>query len=113
MASSLRHPSLTKLQHIPSISVSKSNLDHCLVCPVAKQKNLFFVTHDNLSSSPLDLVHLDTWDPFFVEYVDVYKYFLTIVDDCTRVNWFYMMRNKNDVHSTFLLLLNMFLNTST
>ena len=97
----LGHPSLVKMQHIPGISLPKSSLDHCRVCHMAKQKNLPFTSHNNLSDSPFDLIHLDTWGPFSVESIDGYRYFLTIVDDCTRVTWIYMMRNKSDVSSIF------------
>lgn len=60
-----------------------------------------YVSHNNMSSSPFDLIHLDTWGPFLVESADGYRYFLMIVDDCTRVTWIYMMRNKSDVHYIF------------
>ena len=47
----LGHPSLTKLQHIPDISMSKSSLDHCHVCPLAKQNNFPYISHKHLSVS--------------------------------------------------------------
>lgn len=54
-----------------------------------------------MSESPFDLVHLDVWGPFSVESVEGHKYFLTIVDDCTRVTWIYMMKCKSDVSRLF------------
>ena len=54
-----------------------------------------------MSSSPFELVHLDTWDPFKVESVEGFRYFLTIIDDCTRVTWLYMLRNKSDASNVF------------
>lgn len=44
---------------------------------------------------------MDTWGPFSIESVEGFKYFLTIVDDCTRVTWIYMLRNKSDVLHQF------------
>lgn len=54
-----------------------------------------------MSKLPFDLVHLDVWGPFSTDSVDGYKYFLTIVDDCTRVTWVYMLINKSDVSIAF------------
>ena len=44
---------------------------------------------------------MDTWGPFSIESVHGYKYFLTIVDDATRVTWVYMLQNKSDVAAIF------------
>lgn len=54
-----------------------------------------------MSSSPFDLVHLDIWGPFSVESIEGYKYILTLADDCTRVTWVYMLKNKSDVSYIF------------
>ena len=105
----LGHPSLNKLQHIPCISsVSKSSptsIVQCPVCPLAKQKRLPYVSHNHLSDNPFDIVHLDIWGPFSIESIEGYRYFLTIVDDCNRVTWIYILRNKSDVSTIFPLFL--------
>jgi len=99
----LGHLSSAKLQHLSGIlPMTKSTIhDHCEVCPLAKQKRLPFSSNNHLSENPFDLVHLDIWGPFSVESVDGFKYFLTIVDDCTRVTWVYMLRNKSEVTKIF------------
>ncbi|XP_018453440.1 uncharacterized protein LOC108824502 [Raphanus sativus] len=70
----LGHPSSAKLQHLsPHIHIDKStHLEsfHCPVCPLAKQKRLPFPSHNNMSSAPFDLVHMDVWGPFAVESVE-------------------------------------------
>ncbi|XP_048620291.1 uncharacterized protein LOC125590664 [Brassica napus] len=59
-------------------------------------------SHEHYSSTaPSALLHLDTWGPFSTESVDSHKYFLTIVDDATRVTWVYMLSNKTDVSHIF------------
>ncbi|XP_033146632.1 uncharacterized protein LOC103863505 isoform X2 [Brassica rapa] len=97
----LGHPSSAKLQHLSAdIALDKSSLlEHasCPVCPLAKQRRLPFPHKNNMSKEPFDLIHIDTWGPFSVESVEGYKYFLTIVDDHTRVTWIYMMKYKSDV----------------
>ena len=103
----LGHPSADKLQCISgnfSLSKSKSSFthpSHCSICHLAKQKRLSYESHNHLSSLPFDLVHLDVWGPFSIESVEGYKYFLTIIDDCTRVTWVYMMKNKSEVTQHF------------
>ena len=54
-----------------------------------------------MSLAPFDLVHIDIWGPFSVESIEGFRYFLTIVDDCTRTTWVYMLRNKKDVSTVF------------
>lgn len=93
---------LNRLGHlIPSLKAGQSDFTPCTVCPLAKQKRLAFVSHNNLSSLPFDLIHIYIWGPFRIESVEGFKYFLTIVDDCTRVTWVYMLKNKSDVVTIF------------
>lgn len=101
----LGHPSFDKI-HILSkelhISIDK-NTHHlfCKVCPLAKQKRLSFHSSNNLSSHPFDLLHLDVWGPFHVTRLEGYRYFLTIVDDCTRAAWVHLLTNKSYVTIVF------------
>ena len=107
----LGHPSSSVLHnispHLPSFKRSSSSASHCHVCPLAKQKRLAFISNNTLSKNPFDLVHLDIWGPFKIESVEGYKYFLTLVDDCTRVTWIYMLKNKSDVSTVFPAFLNL------
>lgn len=41
-----------------------------------------------------DLIHLDIWGPFQVPTVEGCRFFLTIIDDCTRVTWVYLLKTK-------------------
>lgn len=105
----LGHPSSDKLKLLSgTLSMPKNSSlveSHCPVCPLAKQKRLSFESHNHMSSSPFDLIHLDVWGPFKRESVEGYKYFLTIVNDHTRVTWIYMLRNKSDVSKCFPVFL--------
>jgi len=105
----LGHPSSDKLKLLSgTLSMPKNSSlveFHCPVCPLAKQKRLSFESHNHMSSSSFDLIHLDDWGPFKRESVEGYKYFLTIVDDHTRVTWIYMLRNKSDVSKCFPIFL--------
>lgn len=39
--------------------------------------------------------------PFCVESFEGFRYFFTLVDDCTWVTWVYMLRNKEDISTVF------------
>ena len=50
-----------------------------------------------MSLKPFDLIHYDIWGPFQTIAVEGFRYFLTIVDDCSRYTWVYLLQNKSDV----------------
>ena len=75
---------------------SKCSDDVCYICPLAKHKRLPFVSHNHMSHIPFDLVHCDIWGPYHVSTCSGYTYFLTVVDDCTRFTWIYMLKHKSD-----------------
>ncbi|KAL6337510.1 hypothetical protein AAG906_037103 [Vitis piasezkii] len=76
---------------------SSFDLTPCNVCPLAKQRCLPYTSLNKRCSSTFDLLHLDIWGPFSVGSVEGYKFFLTIVDDYSRVTWVYMLKNKSEV----------------
>ncbi|KAL5831851.1 hypothetical protein ACOSQ4_017205 [Xanthoceras sorbifolium] len=71
----------------------------CYVCPLAKQRQLSFDSHNRLSALPFNLVNCDTWGPYHVPSHSRRRFFLTLIDDCTRFTWVYLMKNKSDVIS--------------
>lgn len=77
---------IDSMKSILFLSKIKTDEDHhCKVCHLSKQKHLPFVSHNKLSDNPFDLRHIDTWCPFSIPTHDGYRYFLTIVNDCTRI----------------------------
>lgn len=68
----------------------------CYICPLAKQRRLPFVSHNHMASHPFDLLHCDIWGPYRVTSHSGFRYFLTLVDDCTRFTWVYLLKNKCD-----------------
>ena len=52
-----------------------------------------------MSALPFDLIHCDIWGPYHIPSYSGYQYFLTLVDDCTRFTWLYLLKHKSDVHS--------------
>jgi transposase InsO family protein len=66
---------------------------------LAKQHRLVFLVSHSVSTSPFDLVHCDIWGPYSTASLTGAKYFLTIVDDCTRFTWVHLMNNKAQTRS--------------
>lgn len=79
------HAPYSVLQKIPSLKKHVMHPCNCLVCPLAKQHRLPFPTCSTKSKRPFDLVHIDVWGPYRVCTYNGFKYFLTLVDDCTRM----------------------------
>ena len=79
------HPLDVKLQALGQNFpfLQKSCNDLCKVYPLAKQKHLPFPFNNKLSSYASDLIHLDVWGPYATSSLNVFKYFLTVVDDAT------------------------------
>ena len=68
---------------------------------MAMQKRLSFVSHNNMSADPFDLVHINIWGPFNVSTPTRHRYYLTIVDDSTCATWVYLLCAKADVLTVF------------
>lgn len=63
---------------------------------MAKQRRLSFPAYNHVSNSIFDLIHCDIWGPFNIPTAG-YKYFFTLVDDCSRFTWVYLMHHKSVV----------------
>ncbi|KAG7585478.1 Integrase catalytic core [Arabidopsis thaliana x Arabidopsis arenosa] len=100
----LGHPSVSKIESITDVLGLKQNNNkgfHCSICPLAKQKHLPYISQNNICENVFDLLHIDIWGPFSVPTVEGYRYFLTIVDDHSRVTWLYLLRTKSEVLQVF------------
>ncbi|KAJ0495203.1 putative RNA-directed DNA polymerase [Helianthus annuus] len=69
----------------------------CETCHRAKQVRVPFPLSEHKTKNVGDLVHLDVWGPYKVASRDGFKYFLTVVDDYSRVVWCYLLKNKMEV----------------
>ena len=93
---------LELLRDVLGFSKAKNKgLTHCDICQCAKQKKLSYTLHPKICSAPFELLHIDIWGPFSETTQDGHRYFLTIVDDHTRVTWVYLLKLKSDVLTVF------------
>jgi len=86
--SSLGHPSNERLclLHKKYSYIVAKNPDTCDVCHRSKQRKLLFPLSTYRTLKPFDLMHIDIWGPCSTS-INGFKYFLTIVDGCTRYTW--------------------------
>ncbi|CAN1825789.1 Retrovirus-related Pol polyprotein from transposon TNT 1-94, partial [Linum perenne] len=91
----LSHSRVSYLQSLDSAIVTKP-AQPCAICHFAKQRKLPFFLSKSVSNGIFDLIHIDTWGPNSLPSYDGYSYFLTIVDDFSRVTWVMLMKHKSD-----------------
>ena len=70
------------------------------MCVHSKQHKLPFSPSPSRATACFDLVHLDLWGPYKVMALNDASYFLTILDDHSRVLWTFLLQNKLQVAKT-------------
>ncbi|XP_019258757.1 PREDICTED: uncharacterized protein LOC109236973 [Nicotiana attenuata] len=68
----------------------------CSVCPMARQQRLPFSDSSIHSNVPFHLVHIDIWGPYHTRTYNGFRYFITLVDDFSRVTWTHLLTCKSD-----------------
>ena len=98
----LGHPSFSLLKKLyPHIS-SLSSLN-CESCQYAKLHRVHLSPKVNRrASTPFELVHYDVWGPCPILFLTKFKYFVTFMDDFSRVTWLCLMKSRFELF--FLIL---------
>ena len=77
------------------ISKIKPNLPKrmydCETCHYSKSSRLPFKLSVSKVSQVFELIHSDVWGPFSIS-IDGFKYFVTFIDDFSRVTWIYLLK---------------------
>ena len=81
----LGHLPFTKLQQLGLITEHSdiTLIKQCLVCSKARHHRLPFPHSKIYSTHSFDLIHVALWGPYKVQTYNGFRYFLTIVDDCS------------------------------
>ncbi|CAI7808473.1 unnamed protein product [Closterium sp. NIES-53] len=74
--------------------------DNCEICLLSKFTRFPFHSVTGRSKKPLELVHIDLVGPLPVQGHKGERYFLTIVDDWSRLMWAYPLKQKDHAAST-------------
>lgn len=99
----LGHPNFGYLKHLlPDLFPNKVLSDlKCNICIVAKSHRTSYLPSMNKSIIPFALVHSDVWGPSPIYTGSGIRWFVTFIDDCTRMTWLYLLKHKDDVFSVF------------
>ena len=68
----------------------------CDICPKANQQRLPFQLSTISTTSPFELIHVDTRGPYQTKTRAGHRFFLTIVDDFTKATWTHLMVTKDE-----------------
>lgn len=74
----------------------------CSTCELAKSHRITYLPSSNKSSVPFDVMHSDVWGTERVPSISKARYFVTFIDECTRMTWISLLQNKTDVCQAFL-----------
>ncbi|RDX93352.1 hypothetical protein CR513_24403, partial [Mucuna pruriens] len=73
----------------------------CDICQFSKHHRATFSLGNNKSLEPFDLIHSDVWGPASNS-ISGAKWFVSFIDDCTRVTWIFLMKHKYEVCQIFV-----------
>ncbi|CAL9013514.1 unnamed protein product [Prunus brigantina] len=99
----LGHASFSYLHKLfPSLFV-KTDVSQfkCDVCEMAKSHRTSFPPSSNKSIIPFMIVHSDVWGPSKIPTLGGAHWFVTFIDDCTRMTWVILLKSKSEVSSAF------------
>lgn len=98
----LGHSSKSTMAHIPELAhCVKGQEQVCFTCPHSKFIQLPYELSHSHASKPFELLHLETWGPYRISTQGKFRYFLTLVDDFSRMSRVYLMTNKSDFLEIF------------
>ncbi|BBH05733.1 P-loop containing nucleoside triphosphate hydrolases superfamily protein [Prunus dulcis] len=96
----LGHPSFSYMKHlIPDLFSGFKDSDFtCDTCILAKSHRVPYPLSTNKCTTPFALIHSDVWGPSPITASSGVRWFVTFIDDCTRMTWLYLLKNKNETY---------------
>jgi len=79
----------------------------CDVCQLAKHHWATCPPSNTISVHPFELTHSNLWGPTSNYSISSVKWFVTIINDCTRVTWIFLMKEKSEVFTLFVKFFHM------
>ncbi|KAH9763957.1 hypothetical protein KPL70_001353 [Citrus sinensis] len=76
-------------------------LEFCEECVLGKSSRVKFSTGAHVSRGTLEYVHADLWGPTQTASLGGARYFLSLIDDHSRMVWVYVLKNKDEVFEQF------------
>ena len=95
----LGHPSFKVIKDLfPSLFTSlRTENFKCEVCELAKHKRVTFPISNKRSPDPFSLIHSDVWGPSPIPNISGTRWFVSFIDDCTRVTWVFLLKYKSEI----------------
>ena len=95
----LGHPSFRVIKVMFPYLFQGSDISelHCETCELEKHTRVSFPISNKRSSHPFHLIHSDIWGPSTIPNVSGARWFVSLIDDCTRVAWIFLLKQKSDV----------------
>ena len=105
----LGHVSFGYLAHLfPDLFSKCKPLDfQCETCILEKSHRVPYLPISSRKFVHFSLVHSDIWGPAPITTTSGFRWFIIFVDDCTRMTWLYLLKNKSEVAERFLTFHNM------
>ncbi|CAN1852228.1 Retrovirus-related Pol polyprotein from transposon RE2, partial [Linum perenne] len=101
--SRLGHPSFGYLERLlPKLFQNKSSKDfQCETCQLAKHTRSVYSGVNYRPTQPFVVIHSDIWGPTRVKNVNGARWFITFIDDHTRLTWTFLMKEKSETSDMF------------
>ena len=108
----LGHPSFHYLKRLfPSLfSYKNPSSFQCEICALANMHRSPDFSRPYVPSKPFSLVHSDIWGPSRISTISGKRWFVTFIDDHTRMGWVSLMEQKSEVENIFKTFHNMVYN---
>ena len=74
---------------------------NCEVCELAKHERSVFRAHPYKKSTPFTLIHSDIWGPSRVPNLSNTRWFISFIDDYSKLCWIYLIKEKSKTFSIF------------
>lgn len=105
----LGHPSFYLLKHLYPEKFQGINVPSlsCDVCEQSKHTRVSFPLSTTRSSKPFELIHSDIWGPSSIQNISGARWFVSFIDDCSRVTWVFLLKQKSDVSNIIPSFLSM------
>ena len=95
----LGHPNFMYLEKMfPSLYNRNKKRIQCEICQLSKHTCSHYPPQP---SKPFSLIHSDVWGPSRVHNITGSRWFVTFIDDHTRVTWVFLMKEKSKVGRIF------------
>lgn len=103
MASSFGHASFRYLKKLFLSLFTKVDTScfKCDVCELAKSHRISFPVQLHKSPFPFMIIHSNIWGPYKVSILGESHWFVTFINDDTRMTWLCLMKSKSELNILF------------